>query len=75
MACSGISRVFGVVGPFRRVVDDVSADIVERGLVADDVFVVVALPDGRAWGMSVLIDLFCNCGFVRTHNRTKRGSR
>src|SRR5205085_6606915 len=38
----GASAVFG---PASRVIADVAADVVERCLVADDVFVIIVLPD------------------------------
>jgi hypothetical protein len=42
--------IFLVGVPAGRVLGDILADAVERGFVADDVFVIVALPDGGAWG-------------------------
>ncbi len=49
----GVMRPLGIflVGvPAGGVLGDILADAVERGFVADDVFVIVALPDGGAWG-------------------------
>ena len=42
--------IFLVGVPAGGVLGDILADAVERGFVADDVFVIVALPDGGAWG-------------------------
>jgi len=41
-------RVLTIHGPARRVIQDVLADPIQGVLIADDVFVVVALPDRRA---------------------------
>jgi hypothetical protein len=43
----GGGRVFGVAFPFERVAFDVSVDAMVVVIIADDVFVVIALPD---WG-------------------------
>lgn len=44
--------------PLPRVVVDVMAETGEGRVTTNDVFVVVALPNGLAWGVSQLIDEF-----------------
>lgn len=44
--------VLSIKRPLERVVGDVLANAVEVGVVADDVFVVVALPEGEAGGVA-----------------------
>jgi hypothetical protein len=46
----GPLEIFPVGVPAGRVLGDILADAAKRELVADDVFVIVALPDGSAWG-------------------------
>lgn len=46
----GPLEIFPVGVPAGRVLGDILADAVERGFVADDVFIIVALPDGGTWG-------------------------
>jgi hypothetical protein len=55
--------IFLVGVPAGRVLGDILADAVERGFVADDVFVIVALPDGGTWGAPQFIDPACGEGF------------
>ena len=42
--------IFLVGVPADGVLGDILADAAKREFVADDVFVIVALPDGGAWG-------------------------
>ena len=44
--------ILRVVRPFRRIIDYVFPDGVQVGIISDDVFVVVALPDRDSWRMS-----------------------
>jgi hypothetical protein len=55
--------IFLVSVPAGRVFGDILADATKRGFVADDVFVIVALPDGGAWGAPQFIDPACGEGF------------
>ncbi len=43
--------IFLVSVPAGRVFGDILANANKRGFVADDVFVIVALSDGGAWGV------------------------
>jgi len=52
-----------------RVIDDVAADFVQFMFIADDMFIIVTLPDGPAGSVLGFIDSFCNGGFKRTDNR------
>jgi hypothetical protein len=58
--------VVGVVGPLTGVVADVFADAEEVYRGADDVFVIVALPDGGAGGLTDGVDPFGRIGFEGT---------
>ena len=42
--------------PFQRVVRDVLAEAPQIGLVPDDMLVIIALPDRRAWGLARRVD-------------------
>jgi hypothetical protein len=50
-----------VHAPSERIVGDVLADSTQVILVPDDVLVVVALPNGEAWGSSQYVDSL-GCG-------------
>jgi len=56
-------RILGIIRPFRRVIVDVLAYAGEVVVPADDVFVIVALPDGRARCLSDGVDPFCRRRF------------
>jgi hypothetical protein len=55
--------IFLVGVPAGGVLGDILADAAKREFVADDVFVIVALPDGGAWGAPQFIDPACGEGF------------
>ena len=55
--------VFPIGVPAGRVLGDILADAAKREFVADDVFVIVALPDGGTWGAPQFIDPACGEGF------------
>jgi hypothetical protein len=55
--------VFPIGVPAGGVLGDILADAAKRGFVADDVFVIVALPDGGTWGAPQFIDPACGEGF------------
>ena len=55
--------VFPIGVPAGGVLGDILADAAKREFVADDVFVIVALPDGGAWGAPQFIDPACGEGF------------
>src|SRR5439155_19147771 len=57
--------------PLRRVRVDVSADAVERILVADDVLIAVALPQRGAGASIQPIDFACGDGFEVLHDRAE----
>jgi len=74
--------IFPVGVPADGVFGDILADAAKREFVADDVFVIVALPDGGAWGAPQFIDPACGEGFeladdfrqaVRRSGRGRRG--
>ena len=55
--------VFPIDVPADGVLGDILADAAKREFVADDVFVIVALPDGGTWGAPQFIDPACGKGF------------
>ncbi len=55
--------IFLVGVPADGILGDILADAAKREFVADDVFVIVALPDGGAWGAPQFIDPACGKGF------------
>ena len=55
--------VFPIGVPAGGVLRDILADAAKREFVADDVFVIVALPDGGTWGAPQFIDPACGEGF------------
>ncbi len=55
--------VFPIGVPADGILGDILADAAKRGFVADDVFVIVALLDGDAWGAPQFIDPVCGEGF------------
>ncbi len=56
--------IFPVKFPSLGIVHDVFPDVVERLLVADDVFVIIALPDRNARYVAHFID-----SFLRLHQK------
>ena len=52
------------------VVYDVFADLVQFGFVADDVFVIIALPDAGFGGVAEAIDFGGDRGFKPAYDRT-----
>ena len=63
-----VYRVVFIIGPFRRVADNVFADAVNFFFITYDVFVIIALPDRISRGVADLVDLTGNSGFERTDN-------
>jgi hypothetical protein len=57
-----------VLRPFGRILRNVTTDPNELFLVADDVFVVVALPEGDAGGIAEKVDVFGCGGFERPND-------
>ena len=51
-------RVFIIVRPTQRIGFDVTGNPVHFGFVADDVFVIISLPDNLTFGITQQIDLF-----------------
>ena len=41
----GESRIIFIVGPMQRIFEDIRGDFIVRTLVADDMFVIVTLPE------------------------------
>ncbi len=66
-----IGRVVLVLGPFGGVVDYVLAYAMEVFLAADDVFVVVALPDRRARCATQSVDAFSGAGFEGVNDQAE----
>jgi hypothetical protein len=77
MACPSVGarfatrsyRIFSVQCPLQRVIHDVFADAVQRFVIADDVFVIIALPQFYAGGITHFIDAACGRRFEQTYNR------
>ncbi len=69
-----VGEVVRVGGPAGGIVGDVAADAAECLVVADDVFVVVALPDGGFIEESGLIRLFRDCGFEGADDGSNRAA-
>jgi len=67
--------VFWVFGPVGRVVPDVVANGVQFPFVADDAFVIIALPQGIAGRVTDFVDAFGYGGFVSGDERTQRFGR
>ena len=61
--CDDEIWIFAILVPTRRVGQNVVAYRFKIILVADDVFVVVALPHGRAWRAAMLVDALGDSGF------------
>ncbi len=57
--------------PFCGVVGDVGADGVSFTVIADEVFVIVALPDGFAWCFTEFVNLACDTGFISGQHRSQ----
>ena len=55
---SSIVRVIFITGPAGRIIEEVSADAVQVIFIANDVFIIIALPYRRAAGIAYLIDTF-----------------
>ncbi len=53
-----VDGIFLIGFPLAGIVMDVFADAVQFGLIPDDVFVIIPLPDGLAGGAADLVDLF-----------------
>src|SRR4030042_334729 len=62
-----VDGVFAILAPARRVVSDVPPDGVQFVFVPDDVFVVVALPDGQPRSAPHFVDAFGGNGLKRAH--------
>ena len=56
-----IHRIIFILRPLRGVVDDVFPDAVHFLLVADDLFVIISLPDGHAGGVAGYVYLLFYC--------------
>lgn len=56
--------------PAQGIGSDVFPDAIEGFFVTDDVFVIIALPDGRARCATMLVNPFSNDGFVSRHDGT-----
>ena len=51
-----------------RIIEDICGDLLVRWFVADNVFVIIPLPDRRAGGLTNQVDLPGNGGFECAHN-------
>jgi len=60
--------MFIIVGPLLRVGGNVCPDALQRGFIANDVFIVIALPDGRARRVAQGVDAFGGDGFELADN-------
>ena len=65
-----IGRVIVILRPLRWVGFDVTVDPVHFAFVADDTFVIIALPYGDTGGVAHYIDLFCRNRFECTNQPT-----
>ena len=61
MKSSGIGEIVPVVFPAQGVVEDILAQAIEFMVVADDVIVVIALPDRKSGRISIAIDFSRGC--------------
>ena len=59
-----------ILPPPRRIPCDVRPDFIHVGLVPNDMFVIIPLPDGNAGGAAHGVDAFGDGGFERTHDGT-----
>ena len=64
-----------IVCPTRGIIQNVRSNVIERGLIANDVFVIVALPDGRGRRDSKCPALLGQCGLKLSYRRTERSGR
>ena len=69
--CSCTPRVVVIVEPAGWVAGDVLADRRQVAVVADDLFVIVPLPDGSAGGMAQGVDAFGGGGFEPRDKRPR----
>ena len=56
-----VDRIFGVKYPFLWIILDISADVGQGVIVADDMLVIVSLPYGHTGGITGFVDAF-GCG-------------
>ena len=59
--------ILAVLRPVCWVGEDIRADLVESLLIADDVFVEIALPETHPKRLPDAVDAFGGCGFERTY--------
>lgn len=57
-----------VFGPASRVIGNVSADLIQFGMIADDAVVVITLPDGKTGEAADFIYAFGDDGFELTNH-------
>ena len=62
-------RVLVILMPVQRVGQNVVAYRLEVILVANDVFVIIALPDGGAWRATMFVNTLGDGGFVSPDER------
>jgi hypothetical protein len=60
--------IFFVFMPFQRIVPDIFPDCVQFGFIADDVFVIIALPDREPLGITDVVDHVCASCLERAHD-------
>jgi hypothetical protein len=65
---AGAPGIFTVQMPAARVVDDVTPDGIQGTFMANDVFVIIALPDRCAGGAAYCVDAFGDGGFERSQD-------
>src|SRR3972149_2639206 len=67
-----VHGIIRIIHPLSRVLPDVLADTREVRLVADDVLVIIPLPDRRARSAADIVDATGCVRFERSHDCTKR---
>ncbi len=63
LQASKVAGIISIPSPFERIVVNVLADGAQFRQAADDVFVIVALPEWRSRCGAHFIDAFCGGGF------------
>jgi len=61
--------VQAVLHPLGGVGFDIQANGIETIFVADDVFIIIAVPDGRGGCVALAVDVFRDGGFEGTYHR------
>src|SRR5438105_768622 len=63
--------ILGVLSPADWIIYDVLPDSAEISLIADNMFVEIALPEWRTLGPALFVHALCRGRFERAHNEPK----